>query len=56
MRWEHTSVSAVVSELDDALTQHGGAGWEAYAAVPLVLNGPGVYDVTHVLVLMKRPV
>lgn len=55
--WAYRSVAVHVG--DDggagALDALGAEGWEAYAAVPLLLEGPAVYDTTKVLVLLKRP-
>ena len=54
--WGYRSVAVDVG--DDggsgALASLGANGWEAYAAVPLRLDGPGIYDTTKLLVLLKR--
>lgn len=55
--WSYRSIAVDVGRdgATGALEGLGANGWEAYAAVPLRLDGPGVYDTTKVLVLLKRP-
>ena len=56
--WVYRSVAVDVGGDDGtgALDALGVDGWEAYAAVPLLLEGPAIYDTTKVLVLLKRAV
>ena len=53
--WEYRSVVIDVNAgARDELAALGGDGWEAYAAVPAALNGPGYLTLERMLVLLKR--
>lgn len=64
-RWEYRSVAIDVNADiggpvtvadSDELAALGADGWEAYAAVPAALHGPGHYTLERMLVLLKRAV